>query len=49
MTAIFKTLAHLEPQASSKACQTCKMVRHIQSPDIVRTTYSSFENLENQD
>ena len=34
MTAIFKTLAHLEPQASSKACQTCKMVRHIQSPDI---------------
>ena len=42
MTAIFKTSAHLEPQTSSKACQTYKMVRHIQSPDIIGTAYSSI-------
>ena len=28
--AIFRTLAHLEPELSSQTCQTCKMTRHIQ-------------------
>ena len=40
--AIFGTLAHLELEASSKACQTCKLIRYIQSPGIVRTVYSSI-------
>ena len=40
--AIFRTLAYLEPKASSKACRTCKMIMHIQSPGIVRTIYSSI-------
>ena len=30
--AIFRTLAYWEPQASSKACGTWKMVKHIQNP-----------------
>ena len=38
---IFRTLAYLEAEASSKACRTCKMMMHIQSPGIVRTIYSS--------
>ena len=51
---IFRTLAYLEPEASStyilnessEACQTCKMTRHIQRPGIVRTVYSNiFEDL----
>ena len=39
--AIFRTLAYLEAEASSKVCRTCKMMMHIQSPGIVRTIYSS--------
>ena len=31
--AIFRTLACLEPKTSSKACQTCQMIRHIKSPE----------------
>ena len=27
------TMSYLEAEASSKACQTCKMIMHIQSPD----------------
>ena len=30
--AIFRTLTHLDLKAFSKACQRCKMTRHIQSP-----------------
>ena len=33
--AIFKTLAYLETETSSKACQTCRMIKHIESPGIV--------------
>ena len=40
--AIFKTLADLEPETSSKVCKTCQMIRHIQSPGMVRTVYSSI-------
>ena len=29
-----KPLAHLEPEASSNTCWTCKMIRYIQSPGI---------------
>ena len=36
---IFRTLTHLECKASSKACWTSKMIRHIQSPGIVRIVY----------
>ena len=39
---IFRTLAHSGPKASSKACQTYKMIRHIQSPGIVRKICSSI-------
>ena len=39
---IFRTLAHLELEASSKACWTHKVIRHIQSPGIVRKVYSSI-------
>ena len=39
--AIFRTMAYVEPEASSEACQICKMIRHIQSHDINRTVYSS--------
>ena len=40
--AIFRTLADLEPDPSSKACETCKMIRHIQCPGIVKTVYSNI-------
>ena len=30
--AIFRTRAYLEPKASSKACQTCKMIMHNSEP-----------------
>ena len=40
-SAILKNLTYFKPWASSKACETCKMIRHIQSPDIVRTGCSS--------
>ena len=44
---IFRILTYLnqnasEPEASSKVCQTCKMIMHIQNPDIVGTVYSSI-------
>ena len=39
--AIFRTLAFLEPEASSESCRTCKIIMHIQSPCIVRTVYSN--------
>ena len=39
---IFRTLAHSRPKASSKACQTYKMIRHIHSPGIVRKICSSI-------
>ena len=32
-------MAYLEPKASSKACRTCKMIMHIQSPNIVKTVH----------
>ena len=38
--AIFRILAYLEPEASPKACRICKMIKHIQRPDIVITVYS---------
>ena len=45
--AIFRTLAYLEPVASSSNCQICKIIRHIQSPGIIRTVYSSiFKDIE---
>ena len=39
---IFRALAHSRPEASSKACQTYKMIRYNQSPGIVRTICSSI-------
>ena len=41
--AVFRTLTHLEPEASSKGCQICKMTRHDQSPGIVRTLCNHFQ------
>ena len=35
--AIFRTLAYLELEASSKDCRACKMIMFIQSSSIVRT------------
>ena len=40
--AIFRTLAYLELEDSSKVCRACKMVRHIHNPCIVRKVYSSI-------
>ena len=40
---VFRTLTHLEPEASSKGCQICKMTRHDQSPGIVRTLCNHFQ------
>ena len=34
LSCIFKTLAYLETETSSKACQTCRMTKHIESPGI---------------
>ena len=39
---IFRTAAHLEPEASSKSSRTCKMIRHIQSPSLVKRVFSSI-------
>ena len=39
---ILRTLAYLEPKASSKARQTCKMIMHIRNSNIVRTVYASI-------
>ena len=41
---IFRTLVLLEPDVSSQPCGRCKMIRHIESPGIVRTVYSSISN-----
>ena len=35
---IFRTLAYLKPEASSKACRTCKMIMHIHTPCIEQFT-----------
>ena len=40
--AIFRTLADLEPDPSSKGCETCKMIRHVQCPGIVKTVHSNI-------
>ena len=40
--AIFRALSYLEPEASSKPCQTCKVTMHIQSPGIASTAFSSI-------
>ena len=42
VTLAYATMAYLESEASSKACSTCKMIRHIWSPGIVRTIYSNI-------
>ena len=39
---IFRTLAHLEPTASSKVCGTSKMIRYIQNPGMIRAVFSSI-------
>ena len=41
-SAILRIVAYLEPESSSKACWTCKMIMHIQSHGIVRTVCSSI-------
>ena len=41
--AIFRTLTRLEPKASSKSCRTCKVIKHIQSPGIVKNLFKHFE------
>ena len=40
--AIFRTLAYLELKTYSKTCHTCKMIRHIQTPGIVRTVFQGY-------
>ena len=39
---MLRALVHLESKATSKACQTCNMIRHNQSPSTVGTLYSSI-------
>ena len=39
---IFATMAYLELKTFSEVCQTCQMIRHIQSPGIFGTVYSSI-------
>ena len=40
---IFRTLTRLEPKASSKSCRTCKVIKHIQSPSIVKNFFKHLE------
>ena len=43
--AISRTLAYLEPETSSKSCQTCKhydVISHIPRPNMVIKAYSSI-------
>ena len=40
---IYRTLAYLEPHASSKACGTHTMIRYIQRPCIVKTVFKHFQ------
>ena len=40
---IFWTYAHLESETSSKTCRTCKMIRHIQNPGIIKTLFKHFK------
>ena len=42
-SAIFRTLAHLDSEASLKTCQTCKMIRHIQGPGIISNLPKPFQ------
>ena len=39
---ICRTLAHLMSEAYPKPFQTCKMIRHIANPGIVKTAYSDI-------
>ena len=39
----FATVPYSELETSSKACRTCKMTRHIQSPGITRTLCNHFQ------
>ena len=47
-TLAYTTMPYFEPwliqnpDASSKTCQTCKIITHFQNPGIVRTVYSSI-------
>ena len=38
-----RTLGYLKCKASSKACWTSKMIRHIQSPGIVKQFIQAFQ------
>ena len=40
---VFSTLVHLEFNASWKACQTCKMIRHIQSFQAFSRTFRDIQ------
>ena len=40
---IFRTLAYLEPEASSKICRTCKMIMHIQSKHSQNSSFKHFQ------
>ena len=40
---IFRTLTHLELEASSKACRICKITRHIQSSGKVKILCKYFQ------
>ena len=37
---VFRTLVYITTEAYSKPCQTSKMMRHIENPDIVRIACS---------
>ena len=41
----FRTLVSLEPKVSIKACRTCKIIMHIQSPGIIKTVYSNISGI----
>ena len=43
--AIFRTPIYLEPEASSKACRTCKMIIHIQGPSISEQFIQAFSKI----
>ena len=42
---LLKTLLHLEPKAATKACWTCEMIRHIQSPRLSEQFIQSFSTV----
>ena len=39
-----RTLAYLEPKVSSKSCQACKIVNHIQGPGIKTVNSNIFKD-----